>query len=98
MIVRVFTVYDAKADLYLAPFTFKETAEAVRAFTSSCLNGETPMGKYPGDLTLFELGTYDDQTAEILLEKAKVAVVNGLEVASRAADLSETRTILKEVK
>lgn len=63
MLLRLFTVYDEKAECYLPPFTFKTRGEAVRAFTESCTDINHQFFKHAADYTLFALGEYDDATA-----------------------------------
>ncbi len=63
MIHKIFTIYDDKAEFYLQPFFFKTAGQATRAFQESCNEPGHQFYKHPEDFTLFELGTYDDETA-----------------------------------
>ncbi|MBT7660362.1 MAG: nonstructural protein [Bacteroidetes bacterium] len=67
MLQKLFTVYDSKAENYSNPVYLASTGLAVRTFSDSVQDPESPFAKHPADYTLFELGTYDDQTAKMEL-------------------------------
>lgn len=60
MILKVFSVYDVKAEAYLQPFFMTSKGQAVRGFTDLLNDGQSQFSKHPGDFTLFELGSFDD--------------------------------------
>lgn len=60
------TLYDAKAGAYNVPQYVQSIGGAVRAFSDE-INRSDPgnvLFNHPDDFLLFELGTYDDQTAQ----------------------------------
>ncbi len=67
MIMKIFSVYDSKAEAYLPPFFFASTGQAVRAFADNCNEENSMLCKHPEDYTLFELGTWDDANAMVLI-------------------------------
>lgn len=62
MMMRLFSVYDSKANTYLPPFLLANDKLAIRAFAHAANDKATDIGKYPTDFCLFEIGTYDDQS------------------------------------
>ncbi len=62
---KIFTVYDSKAEAYTTPFFSQTTATAIRAFTQAANEVDHDFNRYAADYTLFELGLWDDQTADI---------------------------------
>ena len=63
---KIFTVYDQKAEAYLPPFFLPQVGQATRVF-ADCVNSDShQFAKHPEDYTLFQLGTFDDNTGEIL--------------------------------
>jgi hypothetical protein len=79
MIYLVFSVHDSKADAFLPPFILPKEAMALRAF-SDCVNSEDhQFGKNPEDYTLFELGSFNDETGQYLLHRSIISKGNGLE-------------------
>lgn len=79
MILRIFTVYDSKAELYLPPFYEQTIGQAIRAFTDTSNNTEHPFCKHSPDFTLFEIGTFDNLTASVTTHNAMVSLINALE-------------------
>jgi hypothetical protein len=65
MLLKIFTVFDCKAEAYLQPFFMKSKGEAIRAFSDTSNDQNHNFGKHPEDFTLFELGTYDESNASI---------------------------------
>lgn len=62
MLLKIYSIRDAKAEIFNLPF-FKNThGEAERDFTNLVNNPESMVGKYPDDYDLYHLGSYDDQT------------------------------------
>ena len=50
--MKVFTVYDSKAQAHLNPFTMRTKGEAIRSFEQECKNPESSFAKFPSDFTL----------------------------------------------
>lgn len=65
----VCAVYDTKAKAHLTPFFVHNTAVAVRAFAGAVNadKGTSPVADNPGDFILFHLGTFDDETGQIVM-------------------------------
>jgi len=72
--LKVFTVYDSKAECYLQPFCAVSRGAAIRMFTDSANNEQHQFSKYPADFTLFELGDYDECTAKYTLLPTPVSL------------------------
>ena len=72
MILKMFTVYDSKIEAYLQPFYMQSTGAALRAFEDTCKDENSQFNQHPGDFTLFEVGTFDDQTCRIQTHDAKI--------------------------
>ena len=92
MIQKIFTVYDEKAHAYLPPFFMARNEQALRVF-GDCLNSaDHQFAKHPADYTLFEIGNFDDNSAEIIPSRA-IPMGNGLEFLSQptAPDLFDDK-------
>ena len=61
--LKVFTVYDNKAEAYLQPFFMRTKGEAIRAFADSVNDPNHMFNRHPEDFTLFELGEFDSAKA-----------------------------------
>ena len=65
MMHKLFTIYDQKAQAYLPPFFMHQTGMALRVFSDCVNSNDHQFGKHPADYTIFELGTFNDETAII---------------------------------
>lgn len=59
------SVYDSKAKTFSPPMFFRTAAEAVRSFGSAVQDKTGAIGQYPADYSLVQVGTFDDETAEL---------------------------------
>jgi len=67
MELKVFAIYDSKAEAFLLPFMMKTKGEAIRAITAHVSDPQHNFYKYAEDFTLFELGTFNDVNAKYTL-------------------------------
>lgn len=88
MLLKIFTVYDSKAESYLQPFYMQTTGQALRAFEDTVNDPEHQFHKHAADFTLFELGTFNDQTGTFQLFEAKKSLTSANEIL---AATSQTR-------
>jgi len=80
--MKMFTVYDSKAEAYMQPFFAKSTGEALRSFSDTCQDKNHIFAKHPGDFTLFELGTWDEQTSDFVIYESKKSLGTAIEYAT----------------
>lgn len=86
---KVFTIYDSKAAAYLPRFIQTATGLALRQFEEATHRSDTPIGKHPADFTLFEVGTWDEQTDATTTLKAKINLGTALEIKEPLASVSD---------
>jgi len=65
MILKVFAVRDVKASAFLQPFYSPSVGSALRAFGDAVADTNCPFNKHPEDYVLYEIGIYDDSSAEL---------------------------------
>lgn len=82
MIVRVYTVYDSKAEAYTTPQFYQTKGIAIRAFIEAIKQEDTPFCKYPEDFTLFEVGEFDDSNCAFNLYPTPVSIGKAIEFKS----------------
>jgi len=80
--MKMFTVYDSKAEAYMQPFFAKSTGEALRSFSDTCQDKNHIFSKHPEDFTLFELGTWDEQNSEFVIYESKKSLGTAIEYAT----------------
>lgn len=61
-----YSVLDKKAATYGTPFFTSHTAHAVRMVQQAANDATTSLGRYPADFALYEIGYFDDQSAELV--------------------------------
>jgi len=66
MILKVFSVYDDKAEAYMSPFYFHSRGQAIRAFSDTANDENSQLHKHSGDFTLFCIADFDDATGLIV--------------------------------
>lgn len=64
MNMKIFAIFDKKANAYLRPFTLPSAAHAVRE-VSEVMQRPGPFSDYPEDFTLFEIGSFDEESGEV---------------------------------
>lgn len=80
MNLKVYTVYDVKAEAFLNPLYFQTRGQAIRAFSDTARDSSSMIGKHPHDYTLFEIGEYDQLKGEVKMYDAKVPCGTGVEL------------------
>lgn len=60
-----YAVRDSKAERFLPPFFAINRAVALRMFSQACTDTGHQFNQHSGDFTLFEVGTFDDETGSI---------------------------------
>lgn len=66
---KLFAVRDVKADAFGAPMSAPTEGLAKRAFEAGCNNPKTEFYRYPEDFMLYEIGSYDPNSGELVALK-----------------------------
>lgn len=61
----MFAIYDSKTEAYSKPFYSLTKGEAIRTFQDAVNSPDSMFYKHPGDFTLFNIGSYDDDKATL---------------------------------
>lgn len=88
------SVYDEKVAGFLPPMIFATAAVAVRSFAYAANLESSDFNKFAADYTLFEIGTWDDQTGDIHMYETKIGHGTALEHRN---PVTEVPTELREV-
>lgn len=67
MLYSVFAVYDTGIQTWMPPIYARNKGEMLRQFVDAVNNPESKIAKYPADFVLFELGTWNDESADFSL-------------------------------
>jgi len=85
--MKIFSIYDSKAEAYLQPFFAPTKAYAIRQFTQAANDESADFHKFAADYTLFELGSWDEQTGTIAPNEAKTALGSAIEYINQTSGL-----------
>lgn len=80
MKMKMFTVYDCKAETYNKPFCVNAKGEALRGFMDIAHDKETAIGQHPEDFTLFEIGEFDTEDGLLKAIETKVALACAIDL------------------
>lgn len=72
----IFAILDSKVEAYLLPFFAANAMLALRSFERAAMNPDQTMHTHPEDFTLYQIGEYIEQTAEIVPQDPK-SIING---------------------
>lgn len=72
MQLTAFSVYDSKVEAFIQPFFAPKRAVGLRLFKAACNNESADFNRFAADYTLFELGEFNQETAEFILHPSPV--------------------------
>lgn len=78
MIKQVFVIHDSKAEAFLQPFFADKEALAIRMFENAISDPASDFHKYAEDYSLFEIGTYNDNTGMITHQDPIRSIINAV--------------------
>lgn len=82
--MKMFSVYDKKAESFSTPFFMKATGLALRGFSDMINSGEkTQYSAHPGDFDLYELGIFHDEHGIVELHDRPKLLGNGLDYVTK---------------
>lgn len=72
MIHQLIAVFDVKVGAYSKPVAVPADGAAIRSFQDAVNDKTTEYNKHPADYSLFNIGTYDDISGEVVAIKPKI--------------------------
>ena len=86
MLLKMYSVFDSKADAFLPPFFLHNNGLALRTFGDACNMKDHQFGKHPEDYTLFELGVFEDDSGSFEIYKTPKSLGLGVEFVVREVE------------
>lgn len=74
MKMHVYSVYDTKAKVFSQPNFLLNKGVALRAWEQAANDPQNSISQNPGDYTMFEIGTWDDEKGEFQNHPAKISL------------------------
>jgi len=68
MILKVFTLQDLKAGMFMQPFFFPSVGQATRFIQDMASDMQNILARHPGDFVLYQVGEWDDASARFTCE------------------------------
>ena len=72
--MKIFAMYDKKANFYMQPFPEQSTISALRGFEVAVNNSESIFKRFPDDFELVELAFFDQSSGEIICHQQPVSL------------------------
>lgn len=70
--MKMFSIFDSKAQTYCTPFFSQTLGTALRDFAFAANDKTTNIGRYPSDFVLFELGEFCLNDGSVTLHTAHI--------------------------
>lgn len=70
--MKIFTVYDSKAQAYIQPFFAVNQGTALRSFATAANDQQHDFNRYAADFTLFLIGEWEPTSGHITLHESKI--------------------------
>lgn len=76
--MKVFSVYDSKAEAFMQPFFAMTAGVAIRMFQQHAMDVESNFHKWAADYELFEIGEFEEQHGALTASRAIHSLGNAL--------------------
>ena len=80
---KIYSIKDAKAEIYHLPFFQNTHGEAERSFSKTVNDPQTTLNQYPEDYDLWYLGEYDDAEGKIERLETPQHVIKAVDCLNR---------------
>lgn len=84
MKIIAFSIHDSKAAAFIQPFFCPTVAVGIRSYQQAANDPDTMFARFPGDYTLFEIGTFDQETGT--LEQLEHPINHGLALIHQVSE------------
>ena len=82
MLLYIVAVRDSAADAFGRPFVVSTLGLATRSFIDEVANPDSAFHSHPSDYTLYELGSFDDNTGKFVSLESPRQIMRGLEAVT----------------
>ena len=83
MKLKIYSIRDAKAEVFNRPFFLHTHGEAERAFAQNAAEPKSMINQYPEDYDLYCIGEFDDQTGKIEPLTAPHHMISAFQLVSK---------------
>lgn len=86
MELKMYSIRDAKGEIFHPPFYKKTHGEAERDFATLCRDEKSTIWQYPDDFDLYYVGVYDDQTGKIQSLDTPQHMIKAVQLAGKNSE------------
>lgn len=83
MMIKVFSLYDSKAEAFIKPFMLLQEGVAVRELTDAVNQADTNVGQHPEDYILYHIADFDNATGEYINHNPHKLLTNCLSLKTK---------------
>jgi len=87
--MRIYSIYDTKAEQYGNPVFMRTDAEARRGFGQVAADTQTEIGRHPEDFILYRIGTWNPEKG-VITPEAGTCIAKAIEFLAQAAPATIT--------
>lgn len=74
-VYKVCAIRDRALDAFMQPIFVPSLGLAIRSFSDEVNRPESPMHAHPDDYDLYEIGSYDDSNANLMMVEARQVAI-----------------------
>lgn len=93
MMLKIYSIRDAKAEVFNTPFFQKTHGEAERNFRTICNDDKSTVNKYPDDYDLYYLGDYDDNSGKLSPLDTPQHIIKAIQCVETSSKRVESRPV-----
>ncbi len=65
MDLKIFSIYDEKGKIYMAPYFLSHTGQGIRTFSDIVQDKQTSINKHPEDYSLYHIGEFCNVSGKV---------------------------------
>lgn len=95
MEIKIYSIYDNKAEAFMEPFFAVTAGLAIRRFADTANNPETTLFRHPNDFVLYEVGVFNDKAGTVLSHKNAKNLGLAAEYITKTEDHDDQLRLIK---
>ena len=72
MEIKIYSIFDNKAEAFMLPFFMHRDAEAMRAIATTAMDDQSTIYHHPLDYTLYRIGVFDNTNGAFVADRQEI--------------------------
>jgi len=72
MEIKIYSIFDNKAEAFMLPFFMHRDAEAMRAIATTAMDEQSSIYHHPLDYTLYRIGVFDNTNGSFVADREEI--------------------------